>query len=237
MGGFLGSAEWPEDFCGIVSLFPLPNLVLFPHIVQPLHVFEPRYCDMLADSLARDRLIAMALLEPGWELHYVNRPSVAPVVCIGKVIAHTPTEDRRHNILLAGLKRGRIRRELDNNRAFRQAEVDVLSDVYPESGNAQRADLQQSLLEAFTQLVPAGLAIEESFQHLAGQQVPLGMLTDIITFTINFPLLIKQQVLAEPNVDVRCRILMRCLQQILEVRKQSVESSISLNFPPRFSSN
>ena len=57
-----GSADWPQDFCGTVRLFPLPNLVLFPNVLQPLHIFEPRYCDMLAEAMSSDRLIAMAFL-------------------------------------------------------------------------------------------------------------------------------------------------------------------------------
>ena len=52
---------------GMARLFPLPNMVLFPHVVQPLHVFEPRYRQMTADALAGDRLIAVTLLQPGWE--------------------------------------------------------------------------------------------------------------------------------------------------------------------------
>ncbi len=104
MSDLQSAVEWPDDFSGRVRLFPLPNLVLFPHVVQPLHIFEPRYCEMLADSMASDRLIAMALLEPGWEAQYHNKPPIASVVCIGKVVTHTPTADHRHNILLAGLR-------------------------------------------------------------------------------------------------------------------------------------
>ncbi len=53
-----------EDFAGKVRVFPLPNLVLFPHVMQPLHIFEPRYRELLEDALAGDRLITMALLDP-----------------------------------------------------------------------------------------------------------------------------------------------------------------------------
>ncbi len=67
MTNLQSSAGWPDDFSGRVRLFPLPNLVLFPHVVQPLHMFEPRYCEMLQDALAGDRLLAMVLLEQGWE--------------------------------------------------------------------------------------------------------------------------------------------------------------------------
>ena len=68
----------PDEFAGTARLFPLPNLVLFPHVVQPLHIFEPRYRQLMADALADDRLIAMALLRPGWEEDYHRKPADPP---------------------------------------------------------------------------------------------------------------------------------------------------------------
>ena len=68
-----------ESFSGTARLFPLPNLVLFPHVMQPLHIFEPRYRSMLEDALASDGLIAMALLAPGWENDYEGRPNLYPM--------------------------------------------------------------------------------------------------------------------------------------------------------------
>jgi hypothetical protein len=54
----------------LLPIFPLPNVVLFPNVFLPLHVFEPRYRSMVADALTTDRLIGMALLKPGWEQDY-----------------------------------------------------------------------------------------------------------------------------------------------------------------------
>ena len=61
-------------FSGQARLFPLPNLVMYPHVMQPLHIFEPRYREMLEDDAGDDRLIAMAMLAPGWETDYESRP-------------------------------------------------------------------------------------------------------------------------------------------------------------------
>src|SRR5688500_2748976 len=113
----------PQDFDGCVRLFPLPELVVFPHAMQPLHIFEPRYCDMLLESLATDKLIAMATLTSGVGDLLSPRPAIAATVCIGKVVSHAETEDGRHNILLIGAKRARVIREIDTNRSFRMAEV------------------------------------------------------------------------------------------------------------------
>ncbi|MCC7084863.1 MAG: LON peptidase substrate-binding domain-containing protein, partial [Pirellulales bacterium] len=57
----------PETFAGTARLFPLPNLVMFPHVLQPLHIYEPRYRAMLEEALDDDKLIAMAMFAPGWE--------------------------------------------------------------------------------------------------------------------------------------------------------------------------
>jgi uncharacterized protein len=232
---------WPEDFCGTVKLFPLPNLVLFPHVVQPLHIFEPRYCSMLMDALNSDQLIAMALLQPNWEAEYDQKPAIAPTVCIGKIISHAPTENNRHNLLLVGVKRARIIREhCSNGKPYRTAEVEIIEDQYPEEESPHRAELLQKLQELFLRFVPEGLAAQESFRQLVGKQLPLGVLTDTITFAIDLPIAIKLQLLAEENVDIRCRILTRCLQQKLGSEGASKESDSAIagsDFPPPFSKN
>lgn len=240
MSEFPFSTIWPEDFCGRARLFPLPNLVLFPHVVQPLHIFEPRYCAMLEDAIATDQLIGMALLQPNWEALYNLKPAVAPTICIGKVISHTPTEDGRHNILLVGIKRARIVQELAINKPYRVAEVEVLADIYPAEESLHRPELQQKLQDLFLKFVPDGLAAQESFRQLVGKQLPLGVLTDTITYAMNLPAAIKLQLLAEENVDIRCRILTRCLLQKLGTQTEShenVSDDLSSQFPPPFSEN
>ena len=237
MTNLQSSAGWPEDFCGQVRLFPLPNLVLFPHVVQPLHIFEARYCEMLSQALAGDRLIAMALLEQGWETQYQNRPSIASTVCIGKIISHSPTDDGRHNILLVGVKRGRILQEIESEHSFRMAEVEILEDYYPLETEELRSTLMQRLQELFMHFVPEGLAAQDSFKQLVGKQLPLGILTDTITYALNLPLAIKQQLLAEHNVDIRCRILTRCLEQKLRNAVEAECPAALDDFPPPFSEN
>src|SRR5688500_3888559 len=106
-------------FSGVARLFPLPNLVLYPHVMQPLHVFEERYREMLDDALATDRLIAMSVLKPGWEQDYDSRPPIAEYACLGKVAAHHRLEDGRYNVLLLGVERVRIVHEMDPLRSFR----------------------------------------------------------------------------------------------------------------------
>lgn len=237
MASLPDAVVWPEDFSGKVRLFPLPNLVLFPQVVQPLHVFEPRYCEMLSDALQSDQLIAMALLEKGWEHNYQSCPPVAPTVCVGKIWSHTPTEDGRHNILLVGMKRAKIVRELETGRCFREAQVEILEDYYAPDNDEIREGLTVKLQGLFSQFVPEGLAAQESFQQLVGKQLPLGILTDTISYALNLPLSVKQQLLAENNVDIRCRLLTRCLEQQLKSSGSEHGDLMSDDFPPKFSIN
>lgn len=230
------SPALPDDFAGVVRMFPLPNVVLFPHVILPLHIFEPRYCDLLEESLATDRLIAMSLLMPGWETNTDGRPDVAPIACLGKIISHTRLPEGRHNIMLAGLRRAAIKQELPLKKSFRRANVELLDDFYPASGASVRPSLQRKLLDAFQRFVPKTSLAQEQFEQLLAQQISLGMLTDIVAFTINMPLPLKQQLLNEWHVDRRARLLLESLQRMMNPGGGLV-SGASRVFPPEFSAN
>ena len=93
-----------------IPLFPLPNVVLFPNVFLPLHIFEERYREMVADALAGDRIIGMVLLRPGWEEDYEGRPPIYPVGCAGLITHAERLGDGRYNIVLQGLEKFRVAR-------------------------------------------------------------------------------------------------------------------------------
>src|SRR6266581_2066741 len=95
----------------LLPLFPLPNVVLFPNVFLPLHIFEPRYRKMVADAVASDRLIGMVLLRHGWEQDYQGRPPVYPIGCSGLITHVERLADGRYNIVLRGIERFRILQE------------------------------------------------------------------------------------------------------------------------------
>src|ERR1700722_17366493 len=94
-----------------VPLFPLPNIVLFPGAILPLHIFEPRYKRMTADVIGGQGLVAMALLRSGWEKDNYSRAAIDPVVCVGKVVASEKLADGKFNFLLQGQWRGIVSSE------------------------------------------------------------------------------------------------------------------------------
>ena len=250
----------PEDFDGRVRLFPLPNLILFPHAMQPLHVFEPRYCEMLAESLATDRLIAMATITDGVagtgnlmgpsNSADATAPAIAPIVCLGRIVSHAELEGDRHNILLVGTQRARIKRELDAGRTFRIAEVDVLHDLYPPTGADQRLLLKQELLDAFAAIIPPSADVQKNLHELMAGQMGLGPITDIISYTLPFGAEEKLGLLGQPDVDDRARDLVRLLRSgKIKLHSVSVEEQSTSEdpggggpqgpdrFPPPFSVN
>src|SRR4051794_8696910 len=102
-----------------IPLFPLPNVVLFPRAVLPLHIFEERYKLMTADAIAGRRQIAMALLRQGWEKSYYGRAEVEPVVCVGTILSHEKLPDGKYNFLLQGHARARVVKELtDQDKSY-----------------------------------------------------------------------------------------------------------------------
>lgn len=113
-----------------VPIFPLPDAVLFPHTLLPLHVFEPRYRQLVRDALASDRRIAMALLKPGWERDYYGRPPVFPIAGAGEIIQHEERPDGRFNILLRGTMRIAILAELPPAQPYRLVRARPLPDRY-----------------------------------------------------------------------------------------------------------
>jgi ATP-dependent Lon protease len=235
----------PDDFDGRVRLFPLPELVVFPHAMQPLHIFEPRYCEMLTDSLASDRLIAMTTLVDQQAAATQFMPAIASTVCLGRIISHVELEDDRHNVLLVGTKRAQIVRELDAGRPFRIAEVDVHDDVYPPTGAKQRQALKEKLLGAFASVIPPSANVQQNLHELMAGQMGLGPITDIISYTLPFPATEKLQLLGQANVDERAAELIELLESgSIELHSVSIEEqSVQLpqspddKFPPPFSLN
>lgn len=206
------TAPYLQNFSGRVRLFPLPSLILFPHVVQPLHIFEPRYLELVEESLAADHLLSPVWLQPGWERAYDQRPAIAPVACLARILSHQRLQDGTINLLVQGLRRAAIRRELPATRSFRQAEVDLLDDFYPSSGSARRHQMQQALVDLTRELLPERDALNEQFDELLANPSSLGLMTDVFAFGLNLPLAVKQQLLADWNVDRRGRMLLERLR-------------------------
>jgi Lon protease-like protein len=209
---------------GVVRLFPLPNLVLFPGAVQPLHIFEPRYRQMTADALAGDRLIALVLPMPGWEKDYAGKPALHDVACVGRIGAEQQLADGRFNLLLHGLRRIRIIEEVSQAKLYRAARVEFLDEA-AYSDVAEEAVFRQRLREHAPEWFGGQTELRDQFLGLIDSDLGLGVLIDLIAFALPLDPEFKQMLLEELNVPQRFE---RLLHQLSISRRP---------FPPEFSPN
>jgi Lon protease-like protein len=161
----------------VIPIFPLPDVVVFPQVPLPLHVFEPRYRKMVADALASHRTIGMALLRPGWERDYEGRPPVYALGCAGAIEQHEALPDGRSNLVLRGLSRFRIREE-HAGEPYRLASVEPLDE--PADDPAEVARARQAVLAAIGRAADGPLVLvikpempDELFVNALAQALPL----------------------------------------------------------------
>lgn len=105
-----------------IPIFPLPNVVFFPKTYLPLHIFEPRYRDMVTDAAVEGHCVGMALLKDGWETDYYGNPPVFEVGCVGRLVNVQRLPDGRYNVLLQGLQRYVIQEQF-YDRSYRRAHI------------------------------------------------------------------------------------------------------------------
>jgi Lon protease-like protein len=219
----------PDQFSGLARIFPLPNLVMFPHVMQALHVFEPRYRALFEEAIDDDRLVALGVLAAGWENDYEGRPPLRSTACLCRIATHQRTDQGTYNVLVLGVRRLKLVRELPPKKLFRVVEAELLDDVQPEATAPEAADLQQQLLAAFKAAMPRIPDAYEQLDQLLGSQITLGMLADIVAYTIDLGLDVKMRLLQECDVIRRTQLLL----EAIAARPRPARRT----FPPDFSPN
>jgi len=198
----------------IVPVFPLPDVVLFPKTLLPLHIFEDRYRTMTREAIAGDGRIAIALLRDGWEKDYHDSPAIHKVACLGKIETYEELEGGRYNIVLVGIRRVRLLREVQQA-PYRRAEIEPIiercGDEKAEAVTGRRNRLG-ALFTRFTELMTDG-------KYRAGDLVPqldFEGLVNVVASTLNLPADDKQALLEIDDIVRRCDSLLPLLQRQLE---------------------
>jgi Lon protease-like protein len=192
-----------------LPIFPLPNVVLFPNVFLPLHIFEPRYRQMVTDALAGERMIGMVLLQPGHEADYEGTPSVYPVGCAGLITHVERLNDGRFNIVLRGLERFRIISEEPPTTAvlYRRALVAPMSEVNPPDRAALLKDARQRLEALLAPLFTGTLAARG-----LPQQMPDDELVNALAQYLELEPIEKQALLERDGALQRCQSLVELLE-------------------------
>lgn len=226
----------PSQFSGRVRLFPLPNLVMFPHVMQPLHVFEPRYRSLMQDALRSDRLITMATLAPGWEKDYEGRPPLHPMACLGRVTTYHRLNDGTYNLLLSGLRRVRLLRELPPSHKFREAEAELCEDICPAHSPVDESELKARLRQGFLAIAPMVAQAREQLDQLLAGDIEIGTLTDVFGYLLEISLAKKQALLEQLDVIRRADMVLEHLASAAQADTGPLHFDTA-PFPPQFSTN
>jgi len=224
----------PAGFPGQAPLFPLPNVTLFPNVMLPLHVFEPRYRCMAEDVLNGDGFLALGLLQPGWEQNYESKNcAVHETVCLGKVVASERLEDGRYYVITQGLSRARLISELETDLPYRVGELELIQDVYPQTPVIDRDRRQEELVDWFRRVYP-DLGLDAELVGALGSGVDLGELCDVISHALRLAPDDALRLLSQADVDQRSDLVLEMLK--LQCRGASAGAA-GREFPPGFSLN
>ncbi len=205
------------DFGKPIPLFPLARSILLPHAVQALHLFEPRYRQLIEHSLAHMQFgniltagpIAMATFRgDAWQEDYEGTPPLRSAVCVGKIVRHQLVDGGRHNVLLQGVCRARIRQllEPDGARLYRMALLEPIERVpepppaLPGVRRALRSLLSGPCLSKLN-------GAEAALEWIRRKDVPTHALLELVGFTLVNDEQVRYQLLAEADPKRRARLI------------------------------
>lgn len=188
----------------VIPLFPLPNVVHFPRVLLPLHVFEPRYRDLVRDTLAGPRLVGMVLLRPEWEAGYRGSPPIFETGTAGELVRSDELPDGRFNILLHGVREFTIEREV-GRRAYREAAV-----AWRHEGGGL---LAPAVRERAVELV--GEYVRRRHPEVAGEVSPPAddeVFVNFVSQQLDLPVIERQALLEAVGVAARGERLVEVLE-------------------------
>ncbi len=219
-----------DNFSGTVPVFPLSTIVFFPNTLLPLHIFEQRYRDMIKDAQESEKLIAMALLKPGWEKEYFKNPGIFSIAGIGRIVTSETQADGKSNIVLYGLKRVKIV-ELFDDKSYRRAKIELLENV-SENNNEELKEKILYSISNWNDMLDDKL---KKYKIQVNPQLSLAKLTDILASVLITNVFEKQKFLEELNIIKRAEMILSFLEtrlkmiEITSARQKGIINKRNLN--------
>ena len=211
----------PVSIPKVIPLFPLPNLVFFPRTYVPLHVFEPRYREMVQAAAASHRMVGMVLLKEGWEADYEGAPAIFAMGCVGRMMNVQRLSDGRSNILLQGLRRFEIQHEVGAE-SYRQGRI-VLKDLFQPDA-ALPTEIRREIVKVVAGLIrnrEDGVALAAMLK----QPIHDDVLVQNLSFALDFTPLEKQFLLESDSLIQQGRRLLDLLHFKLHERHEQTRWS------------
>ena len=182
----------------IISVFPLSNFIIFPNTSVPLNIFEPRYIEMIDNSMKTDRIIGM--IQPKKQKDGI--PQLYNVGCAGKITSFNETEDGRYLIVINGISRFKILKEINNNKPYRECEIsfdEYIEDTKENYNEIKFTDLELIFKNLKTLFKKKGYSI--NWNELKKQS--LEQTINVLSMSSPFSLEEKQILLESKNLILR----------------------------------
>lgn len=206
-----------------MPLFPLDSVSLLPQQVLPLHIFEPRYRQMMEHALDGAGQFAMAVFRGrAWKQEYHGRPPLMPAVCVGQIAQHEKLPDGRFNLLLQGVCRARIASELapDESRLYRAATLEPVDATVHEDD--ELAEAREYLEEALAEGPLAQLAAAKAvLEYVQNAEVPTSALLELVSFTMLSGKTLRYRLLAEGDIQRRADLIKSELETLASLIRRA----------------
>ena len=209
------------NFSRPMPLFPLGQVVMLPQQITPLHIFEPRYRQMVSRALDGSGQIALARI--AGSVVTGPTPPLKPAVCVGQIVQHESLDDGRYNVILQGVCRARIveEDEPDEDRMYRQAMLEPVGDEDDLHGGAEgfrdwlRGTLDEGELSRLS-------AADELMKLVSNEEIPSPVLVEIISFALVTDDPTRYALLAEGRLDRRTRLVRENLDGLAALIRKAV---------------
>jgi uncharacterized protein len=198
----------------IVPLFPLPNVVLFPKTPMPLYIFEERYRTMVREVLAGTGELVIALLRSGSEPGYRLTSAVHEIACLGKIETYEELEDGKYNIVVAGIHRVQIIREIQHS-PYRLVEIERIAETAYDEHSVEVVNRHNHLAGLFAKFTELATGVKQHVLELM-PRLDFESLVNMVAMTLNMAIEQKQALLELSETPARCDVLVPVLQEQLE---------------------
>ena len=202
------------SFSGRAPVFPLPGVVFFPRTVLPLHIFEDRYRSMIRDAMQREKLLAISLLQPGWEQDYEHNPAFHSLGTLGRIEDLEPLPDGRYNLRLVGLQRVRFGEVLKDD-PYRVVRISPLTETPTNEDDPRVLSGKLDVLASHGCLARE-LSPDEGACMALDERIPFETAVNGACASLPVEASVRQSLLEEDDLFERQRRAVDIMEQVLE---------------------
>lgn len=222
-----------DTFNDRARLLPLKEMVVFPQVLEVFHLTEPKDVLLIEDSLTSDRLVAVGTYRKETTHTSAPRP-VEEVACLSRVVAHHRQDAGDYHVVMVGIRRVRLGKDLAAENAFRWVDAELCDDRDPMHQHPSSLYLKDKLGELTREVIARAEESDPQLDSLFDGELPLGSVTDILASMLDLHWKEKLHLLKETHVRHRAEKLLEYLE---DFHLDAVTSRVMERFDASFSSN